>query len=144
MLYITHIHHVTTRTTYNFGYRVAFLGEIIDLPSNSQDVVVQPTLVKGHVVGGCFDLPAHALVRNSMQFNGEYGCTFCEQHGETVRTGRGAHGHVLAFPFDEKNPDGPHRTAATIKQYSVVAVEENQVVSHCIYIIVIDVLIKSV
>ena len=114
------------------------------MPSNSQDVVVQPTLVKGHVIGGCFDLPARALVRNSMQFNGEYSCTFCEQPGETVRTGRGAHGHVLAFPFDEKNPDGPHRTAATIKQYSVVAVEENQVVSHCIYIIVIDVLIKSI
>ena len=114
-----------------------FSVEKIDLPSNSQDVVVQPTLVKGHVIGGCFDLPARRLVLNSMQFNGEYGCTFCEQPGETVHTGRRARGHVLVFPFDEKNPDGPHHTAATIKQYSVVAVEENQVVSHHICVIVI-------
>ena len=57
---------------YNYYY-LFFSGEKIDLPSNSQDVVVQPTLVKGHVIGGCFDLPACALVLNSIQFNGEYG-----------------------------------------------------------------------
>ena len=40
------MHYVTTGTTYNYGYHVAFLGEIIDLPLNSQDVVVQPNLLK--------------------------------------------------------------------------------------------------
>ena len=118
----------------------------IDLPSDSQDVVVQPTLVKGHVIGGWYRTQCSSmvnmavlfvdnLVRNSMQFNGEYGCTFCGQPGETFHTGRGTRRHILVFPFDEKNPDGSHCTAATIKQYSVVTVEENQVVSHHICII---------
>ena len=52
-------------------------------------------------------IPARAAVRNSMQFNGAYSCTFCEQSGETVKTGPS--GHVHAYLFDEINPNGPHR-----------------------------------
>ena len=85
------------------------------------------TRVRGYVIGGCFDLPARAMVRNSMQFNGEYGCTFCEQPGETLTTEQG--GHPLVYPFDEQYPDGPNRTAATITKSAQVAVNKNMIVS---------------
>lgn len=38
----------------------------------------QPFTMKLLVVGCTCDLPARALVTNMMQFNGVYGCTFCE------------------------------------------------------------------
>ena len=99
-------------------------GELSHSPSNTQDV---NTLVRGHVIGGCFDLPARAMVRNSMQFNGEYGCTYCEQPGDVIQTRQGGLVHI--YPFDERNPDGPHPTAATANKYAEVAVKEKQVVS---------------
>ena len=37
----------------------------------------------------CGDAPARAIVRNSKQFNGEYGCDWCESPGVTLRTGDG-------------------------------------------------------
>ena len=66
------------------------------------------------------------MARNSIQFNGEFGCTFCEQPGETNTTAEGGHSHV--YPFDERNPDGPHRTAANTNKYAEVAVTTNTVV----------------
>lgn len=54
------------------------------------------------------DLPAKALVLNTVQFNGKYGCAKCEQPGQMVKTGE--KGHVHAFPFQELDPKGPFRT----------------------------------
>lgn len=59
------------------------------------------------------DLPAKALVCNSMQFNGAFSCWHCLQSGKTEKTDKG--GHVHAFPFQETNPSGPPRTHESVK-----------------------------
>ena len=37
----------------------------------------------------CGDAPARAMVRNAKQFNGKYGCDWCESPGVTLLTGNG-------------------------------------------------------
>ena len=60
------------------------------------------------------DLPAKAMVCNSMQFNGAYGCSKCLQRGQTEKTDKGGHVHV--FPFQKENPKGPPRTCQLVLQ----------------------------
>lgn len=59
-------------------------------------------------IAGTCDLPAKALVLNSVQYNGKFGCHKCEQPGKTVRTGE--RGHVHAFPYQHGDPKGPLRS----------------------------------
>ncbi len=61
-----------------------------------------------HLIGCCCDLPAKAIVQNFIQFNGMYGCSFCEQCGITITTIKG--GNVRSFPYDHHQPKGPKRT----------------------------------
>ena len=68
----------------------------------------EPFICKVLTIAGTCDLPAKALVLNSVQFNGRFGCLKCEQPGQTVKTGE--RGHVHAFPFQEADPKGPPRT----------------------------------
>ncbi|XP_056462598.1 uncharacterized protein LOC130402460 [Gadus chalcogrammus] len=68
----------------------------------------EPFVSKVLTIAGTCDLPAKALVLNSVQYNGKYGCHKCEQPGETVKTGE--RGHVHAFPFITEDPKGPPRT----------------------------------
>uniref|UniRef100_A0A7M5XCB6 Uncharacterized protein n=3 Tax=Clytia hemisphaerica TaxID=252671 RepID=A0A7M5XCB6_9CNID len=70
--------------------------------------------LKSILLCGTLDMPAKASALNFQQFNSFYGCPKCLQSGETVKTNK--NGNVRAFPFDESNPTGPHRThAGTIK-----------------------------
>ena len=50
------------------------------------------------------DFPARAAGQNVMQFNGAYGCSFCEHPGTCV-TGQG---HNRIYPT--LNPESPLRT----------------------------------
>ncbi|KAM3613128.1 uncharacterized protein V6R79_020974 [Siganus canaliculatus] len=68
----------------------------------------EPFICKVLTIAGTCDLPAKALVLNTVQFNGKYGCAKCEQPGQTVKTGE--KGHVHAFPFQGADPKGPPRT----------------------------------
>lgn len=65
-------------------------------------------LCKVLTIAGTCDLPAKAMVLNTVQFNGKYGCMKCEQPGTTEKTG--ARGHMHAFPFQHSDPKGPPRT----------------------------------
>ena len=80
-----------------------------------------------HVIGCTCDLPARALVQNIVQFNGAYGCTFCEQPGKTIRTDAG--GNVHTIPFDHLAPKGPKRTPETFMQNALEAIEHKSVVN---------------
>lgn len=40
-----------------------------------------PMIVKAHLLLCSVDLPAKAIVLNCKQFNGEYGCSYCEDEG---------------------------------------------------------------
>ncbi|KAL7295964.1 hypothetical protein TKK_0003487 [Trichogramma kaykai] len=49
------------------------------------------------------DCPARAAVQNLMQFNGEFGCSFCEAPGQTFMLDTG--GHKRVYPvLDEEHP----------------------------------------
>lgn len=43
------------------------------------------------------DAPARCAMQNFKQFNGKFGCGFCEQEGERVTKGKG---HCRIYPFD--------------------------------------------
>lgn len=44
-----------------------------------------------------FDLPACTGVLEQVTYVGHNSCCYCDEHGETVRTG--PRGHVMSFPF---------------------------------------------
>lgn len=69
------------------------------------ELISEPFVCKVLTIAGTCDLPAKALVLNTVQCNGKFGCHKCEQPGETVRTGE--RGHVHAFPYQHRDPKGP-------------------------------------
>ena len=91
--------------------------------------VDKPFNIKVYVIGCTCDLPARALVLNAMQFNGEYGCSFCEQPGVTTRVGSST-GHVHTFPYNKDNPKGPARTKAGCAHDAMIARSNHSVVKY--------------
>ena len=81
-------------------------------------------LIKGAVVCCTLDLPAKALVLSHMQFNGYYGCSFCQQPGQTTLTLGGGHVHV--YPFDTSSPSGPEQRHDVVMQHASQALEQRQ------------------
>nr|XP_061839820.1 uncharacterized protein LOC133621630 isoform X1 [Nerophis lumbriciformis]XP_061839821.1 uncharacterized protein LOC133621630 isoform X1 [Nerophis lumbriciformis]XP_061839822.1 uncharacterized protein LOC133621630 isoform X1 [Nerophis lumbriciformis] len=64
------------------------------------ELTSEPFVCKVLTIAGTCDLPAKALVLNSVQYNGKF--------GKTVKTGE--RGHVHVFPFQHRDPKGPLRT----------------------------------
>lgn len=61
-------------------------------------------MCKSFLICGTFDLPARALVCNSTQFNGQFGCWKCLQPGGTVSTEKGGRVHAFQFSdYDKEN-----------------------------------------
>ena len=56
-------------------------------------------------------------VQNLIQFNGYYGCCYCEQPGRTAQTENGGHVHTFLYILD--SPKGPPRTQQACMQYAV-------------------------
>lgn len=95
---------------------VTFLKPLSDTLSKLEEdgILVQPAeaasepfVCKVLTIAGTCNLPAKALVLNSVRYSGKFGCQKCEQPGKTVKTGE--RGHVYAFPFQEMDPKGPPR-----------------------------------
>ena len=45
---------------------------------------IGPQIARAILIMGSFDLPARAIVMNTKQWNGQYGCLYCEDKGTTV------------------------------------------------------------
>jgi len=60
------------------------------------------------LLAGTCDLPAKCLVLNTMQFNGQNGCSKCLQPGTTFHISECGHTHI--YPFCSADPNGPRRT----------------------------------
>lgn len=86
----------------------------------------KPFQVTLHVLCCSCDLPARAIVQNFNQFNGAYGCGFCEQPGSSFRTDNGGTVHV--FPYDHKSPKGPPRTEKSCIEHAKEAIRDHVVV----------------
>lgn len=70
-------------------------------------------LCKGFLLACTADLPARALLCNSVLFNGAFSCIKCLQKGETAKRGKG---HTHIFPFKSVDPKGPVRSTKSILQ----------------------------
>ena len=91
-----------------------------------------PFQMKMVTICACLDLPARASVLNVVQFNGLYGCNFCEQPGCSCSTEKG--GHVHTFPYIQSNPKGPPRTHTGYIEHAKQAVMKSSTVCHYIII----------
>lgn len=98
---------------------LGFAGFDIQLSERNESINIKPYVI-------CFsgDLPARAAVQNMIQFNGFYGCSFCEQPGETVHTS--ARGHVHAFAFSPEDPSGPPREHDKLIMQAELALQINE------------------
>lgn len=83
-------------------------------------------------LSGHFDLPARAGVLEQVTYVGHSSCSYCDEEGETIKTG--ARGHVMTFPF--RNTASGHvksRVTEEVKAHSYDALERNTTVSHFLY-----------
>ena len=62
-------------------------------------VLPSGTKVKSKIMAlsGHFDLPACSGVLDQVQYTGHDSCSYCDEHGEVVKSG--PEGHVMTFPF---------------------------------------------
>ena len=107
-------------------YNSDYIGIQVDSPRISSTQTL-----KAFTICASFDLPARASALNVMQYNGLYGCTFCEQPGSTLRTEKGGNVHV--FLYDVETPKGPPiRTHDSQMKHARKAVEQSTVVCICV------------
>ena len=64
-----------------------FIGLIVHTRENS-------TIIFVHAPAIVADMPAKAMVRNAVNFNGKFGCSLCTMEGVTVPSGAG---HARAY-----------------------------------------------
>jgi len=91
-----------------------FIG--IDVPSQMS--------IHGITICVTCDLPAHALVQNMVQFNGIYGCTFCEQPGKTVTTAQGGNVHVYPYNHEDPGDLAGHIKAVKVLQLRLLMINQ--------------------
>ena len=65
---------------YSIDFVCLCIGVVVDVPG-----VANPFVMTAHVICCTCDLPGKALVQNIFQFNGAYGCGFCEQPGKNLQ-----------------------------------------------------------
>lgn len=108
-----------------------FVNALQETEINGIEVVLpngQRAKSKVKALSSHFDLPARAGVLEQVTYVGHDSCCYCDEHGETVKTG--PRGHVMSFPF--RNTASGHaksRTAELVTSHSFEALEKNSVVS---------------
>lgn len=75
-----------------------------------------------------FDLPARAGALEQVTFTGHDSCSYCDEHGEVIKTS--LRGHVMTFPFPNTvTGHAKLRTAEEVEAQSYDALETNSTVS---------------
>lgn len=95
----------------------------------------QKTTSKVMALSGHFDLPARAGVLEQLTNTGHDSCSYCNEHGEVIKTG--SRGHVMTFPF--RSTETGHavlRNTEQVKAHSYDALERNATVSSFANVIV--------
>ena len=80
------------------------------------------------VLSSHFDLPARAGALEQVTYTGHDSCSYCDEHGEVIKTG--LRGHVMVFPF--RNTVTGHvklRTAEEVETQLYNALETDATVS---------------
>ena len=99
-----------------------FIDDLQQLENGINVLIDNNTTVTLHcsLVAGTADLPAKCIVHNMIQFNGKYSCPYCEQPGETAKSGKGV-SHIYPFIFD--GPTEPKRTHNNTIHFAEIATE---------------------
>ncbi|XP_047138945.2 uncharacterized protein LOC124814894 [Hydra vulgaris] len=71
-------------------------GKLFETPHEINNIQV----VVFHIVGFVFDLPAVASIINHKQYNGEFGCHYCEHPGRTIER---KHGSARIYSHSDTN-----------------------------------------
>ena len=98
----------------------------ITLVHNGEHVTLRAILLSG-----IFDLPAKCLIQEMVQFNGAFGCSFCEVPGKSLKTDNG--GHVMVFPQATLTEKAFLRTNVRVMAQAMVALEQGEIVSFTHY-----------
>jgi len=98
-------------------------------------------VVRAILLSGIFDLPAKCIIQEMVQFNGRYGCSFCEDEGENFKTDGG--GNVRVFPKNDLLLNASLRTKERVISQSIVALENKETVSLCVWLIIEDTYTKN-
>lgn len=93
------------------------------------------------LLSGIFDLPAKCIIQETIQFNGEFGCSFCEDPGEGLKTKKG--GNVRVFPLKNVCHDATLRTEERVKAQAMIALENNTVVNMSPFLLDLFLYIKT-
>lgn len=89
------------------------------------------TTSKVTVLSRHFDLPACAGALEQVTYTGHDSCSYCDEHGEVIKTS--IRGHAMVFPF--RNTVTGHaklRTAKEVETHSYDALLRNATVSSCV------------
>ena len=79
------------------------------------------------MLAGTCDLPAKCLILNTIQFNGMYGCSKCNQPGFSFCTS--ARGSVHVYPYCPEDPHGPPRSHAQHKLHVEQALHQKAIIN---------------
>ena len=120
------MHVILTCTTHEYITLPISLGVAIKTPSGEM-------VSKARLLMCAVDLPARASVLNMKQFNGKWGCTYCEDEGVPRPT---CH-FVRNWPYSTTSTP---RTHESIVRNARRALRENDAVSYMIIIIIIVVI----
>ena len=80
-----------------FPYIVKQLNSLQDTPVRWK-LRQEDIISRVYVISVAVDSPARCLVQGHTQFNGEFGCNWCEQQGVVVAKGRG---HARVYPLEQ-------------------------------------------
>nr|XP_047146642.1 uncharacterized protein LOC124819242 isoform X1 [Hydra vulgaris] len=78
----------------------AYLKEYINGKLFETPLEINNIQVVIHIVGFVFDLPAVASIINHKQYNGEFGCHYCEHPGRTIER---KHGYARIYSHSDTN-----------------------------------------
>jgi len=83
--------------------------------------------IKSHVIAlsGHFDTPAKDDFLHKIHHNGKHGCSFCEDQGKTVKSGKG-HTHVYPYDTETETGFGKARTCDSVRSNATDAINSGK------------------
>ncbi|XP_065639823.1 uncharacterized protein LOC124815534 [Hydra vulgaris] len=126
----------------------AYLKEYINGKLFETPLEINNIQVVIHIVGFVFDLPAVASIINHKQYNGEFGCHYCEHPGRTIER---KHGSARIYSHSDTNYNlktsemyAIYARLAEKSKVSVFGIEDSNIFSDISFIKVPDMILIDV
>ena len=79
-------------------------------PGYAIETAERSKIVRCYQLSAVFDAPAKSLFLNTIQFNGNYGCSYCLEKGETYKISEKGHTHIYPSNFESRSRFSNMRT----------------------------------